>query len=75
MNIYCNAEVIGEALTKPDKAGLELLKHVLKENYIFNRGYTRVLRVARTIAGLAKSEEIERAHIAEALNYRIRIYK
>nr|WP_237349959.1 ATP-binding protein [Wolbachia endosymbiont of Cylisticus convexus] len=75
LNIRCNAEVSGEALTKLDQEGLELLKYVLKENYISNRGYTRVLRVARTIADLAKSEEIKRAHIAEVLNYRIRTYK
>jgi magnesium chelatase family protein len=74
LNIHCNAEISGNKFTEPDQAGLELLKYVLKENYISNRGYTRVLKVARTIADLAKSEEIKRAHIAEALNYRIRIY-
>ncbi|WP_253299977.1 YifB family Mg chelatase-like AAA ATPase [Wolbachia endosymbiont of Chironomus riparius] len=77
LNISCNAEVNGEMLnkfTQLDEAGLELLKHALKENYISNRGYTRVLRVARTIADLAKSEKITREHIAETLNYRIRAY-
>ena len=36
------------------------------------RGYTRVLRVARTIADLAGVETIGRIHVAEALSYRRR---
>jgi len=36
------------------------------------RGYTRVLRVARTIADLADSEAVGRVHVAEALSYRRR---
>jgi magnesium chelatase family protein len=34
------------------------------------RGYTRMLRVARTIANLAGVEQVGRIHIAEALSYR-----
>ncbi len=36
------------------------------------RGYTRVLRVGRTIADLAGAETVERRHIAEALAFRHR---
>ena len=34
------------------------------------RAYHRVLRVARTIADLAQSEQINVQHISEALSYR-----
>jgi magnesium chelatase family protein len=34
------------------------------------RGYTRILRVARTIADLAGAEQVTRVHVAEALSYR-----
>jgi magnesium chelatase family protein len=34
------------------------------------RGYTRMLRVARTIANLAGVEQVGRIHIAEALSHR-----
>jgi magnesium chelatase family protein len=35
------------------------------------RGYHRVLRVARTIADLAGAQDITRAHLAEAVSFRL----
>ncbi|MBV8916136.1 MAG: ATP-binding protein, partial [Acetobacteraceae bacterium] len=37
------------------------------------RGFTRVLRVARTIADLGRSDQVRRADVAEALAYRHRV--
>src|SRR6185437_7507192 len=37
------------------------------------RGYTRVLRVGRTIADLAGSKVVQRPHVAEALAFRHRV--
>ena len=34
------------------------------------RGFDRAIKVARTVADLAGSEEVEAPHVAEALSYR-----
>lgn len=68
-----NAEANGAALeanATPDPAGAELLAQAAAHLRLTARGYTRVLRVARTIADLAGSAEVRRVHVAEALSYR-----
>ncbi len=68
-----NAELEGEALEEfatPDEAGRKLLLQAAEAMRLSARGYTRMLRVARTIADLAGVREVGRVHVAEALSYR-----
>jgi magnesium chelatase family protein len=68
-----NAELDGDALAKyatPDELGQKLLAQAAEAMRLSARGYTRILRVARTIADLAVQEQLGRVHIAEALSYR-----
>jgi magnesium chelatase family protein len=68
-----NAEADGELLDKvatPDEPGRKLLAQAAEAMRLTARGYTRILRVARTIADLSGSETVTRIHIAEALSYR-----
>ena len=68
-----NAEIDGElleAVATPDDPGRQLLAQAAEAMRLSARGYTRILRVARTIADLAGAETIGRIHLAEALSYR-----
>jgi len=70
-----NAEMAGDDLAHfaaPDEAGRRLLLQAAETLRLTARGYTRVLRVGRTIADLAGAETVGRIHVAEALSYRRR---
>jgi magnesium chelatase family protein len=71
--VRTNAEADGavlEAVATPDEAGRKLLAQAAEAMRLSARGYTRIQRVARTIADLAGSETVGRIHVAEALSYR-----
>jgi magnesium chelatase family protein len=62
----------GEVDTRclPDEAGGKLLKQASTHLDLSARAWHRILKVARTIADLADSEEIRAPHVAEAIQYR-----
>lgn len=73
MGIATNAEAEGEALNEAAKLETNartLLAEAADRMRLSARGYTRALRVARTIADLAGTEATGRTHVAEALSYR-----
>ena len=49
---------------------LEFLNSVIEKFDLSARAYDKVIKVARTIADLEESENIEIRHLSEALNYR-----
>lgn len=71
--IYANAQMSSKQLKqycKIDDAGNQLLKTAMEKLHLSARAYDRILKVARTVADLDASEEIETQHLAEAINYR-----
>ncbi len=53
-----------------DSDCLKLLKTAIDQFHLSTRSYFRILKMARTIADLDESENIQNNHIAEALQYR-----
>ena len=71
--IYCNAQMtapmVGE-FCGLDAAGEKLLRTAFDRMGLTARSHDRILRVARTIADLEASEQIQTHHLAEAIQYR-----
>ena len=56
-----------------DDTGQSLMKTAMNQLQLSARAYHRILKLARTIADLAGSENIGPSHLAEALQYRPRV--
>ena len=72
-SIYCNGQMGTkdiQANCMINKAGSLLLKNAMVKLNLSARAYDRILKVSRTIADLANSNEILIEHLAEAIQYR-----
>jgi magnesium chelatase family protein len=71
--VYANAQM-GSKLLKEvcivSNVGMNLLKTAMERLNLSARAYDRILKVSRTIADLAGTEEIRPEHLAEAIQYR-----
>ena len=71
--IYCNAQMTERMLheyAEPDASSLNMLRTAMERLSLSARAYSRILKVARIIADLDGSEQIQIQHIAEAIGYR-----
>ena len=73
LGVAVNAHVPGREVRRVcriDARGRRLLEAASDRLGLSARAYTRILRVARTIADLANKDEITTSHLAEAIQYR-----
>jgi len=70
---YCNAQMNQRQLNlyaRPDAEGFKILSDTMRRLDMSARAYSRILKVARTIADLQGAEHITADHITEAVGYR-----
>ncbi|MNV08482.1 Competence protein ComM [compost metagenome] len=70
---HCNAQMQRKELTEYceiSPEGKQLLKQAMDRLGLSARAYDRILKVARTIADLGAAENIETAHLSEAIQLR-----
>ena len=75
-DVVCNADMrIGEIrkFCQLQDEGQSLMRAAMSQLQLSARAYHRILKLSRTIADLAGSEDIQSAHLGEALQYRPKI--
>ena len=71
--VFCNAQMSEKMIhlyAEPDEQSLDMLRLAMERLSLSARAYSRILKVARTIADLEGSENVQSYHIAEAIGYR-----
>ena len=71
--VHCNAQMSERMINQfaqPDEQSLDMLRMAMERLSLSARAYSRILKVARTIADLECSEKVQAQHIAEAIGYR-----
>lgn len=71
--IYSNAQMSERLIhqyAEPDEQSLDMLRMAMEKLSLSARAYSRILKVARTIADLEGAENVQSHHIAEAIGYR-----
>ncbi|ALL04032.1 magnesium chelatase [Pedobacter sp. PACM 27299] len=72
-DMHCNAQMNANMVRQVcqiNAKGQSLIKKAMERLGLSARAYDRILKVARTIADLAGTEDIRSEHLAEAINYR-----
>ena len=73
LGIYTNSELTPKLIKKfchLDSSSADMLRNAVKKFNLSARAYDRLLKLARTIADLADSENITAMHVAQAIQYR-----
>lgn len=76
-NVFCNARMKNKQVREYcglDGEGEKLMKLAIEKFNLSARSYFRVLKVARTIADIEGEKNILGSHVAEALQYRERVF-